>query len=242
MLLAPMDRERARIEYLDRPDVDPGELAESLGDIARLNRIGPIRALLADVAPFFERFQATGPKRPLRVLDLGTGGADVPSALVGWARARGHRVTVVGLDVQPQILACAVPRDQRPAELRLVAGDALRPPIRPGGVDLALCSLTLHHLPEEAVIALLRLMADLASLGFVVSDLRRSRPAYLAAWLATRLISRNRLTRHDGPLSVRRAYTPSELARLSARAGLATVHWHRAAFVRVLGVYARDAG
>jgi SAM-dependent methyltransferase len=241
-MLGPMERERARIEYLDRPGVDPGELAESLGDIARLNRAGSTQALLAEVAPFFERFRASGQTRPLRVLDLGTGSADIPTALVGWARARGYRVTVVGLDVQPEILACAAPRGQRPVEVRLVAGDALRPPIRPGGVDLALCSLTLHHLPEEAVIALLRLMAVVARLGFVVSDLRRSRPAYLVAWLATRLISRNRLTRHDGPLSVRRAYTPAELARLSAGAGLPTVRWHRAAFVRVLGTYARDAG
>jgi 2-polyprenyl-3-methyl-5-hydroxy-6-metoxy-1,4-benzoquinol methylase len=242
MLLAPMDRERARIEYLDRPDLPRRELAESLADIARLNRVGPTRALLADVAPFFARFQAERPKRPLRVLDLGTGGADVPVALARWARARGLRVSVVGLDVQHDVLACATPQSRRLPEVRLVAGDALRPPIRPGGVDLALCSLTLHHLPEDAVVALFRLMADVARLGFVVSDLRRSRPAYLAAWLATRLISRNRLTRHDGPLSVLRAYTPTELAKLSARAGLATMHWHRAAFVRVLGVYARDAG
>jgi hypothetical protein len=96
-----------------------------------------------------------------------------------------------------------------------------------------------HHLPEDGVGCLLRLMAGIGRLGFVVSDLRRSRPAYAAAWLLTRAISKNRLTRHDGPLSVRRAYTRTELARLSARAGLAAVRWHHAVAFRVIGVYER---
>jgi 2-polyprenyl-3-methyl-5-hydroxy-6-metoxy-1,4-benzoquinol methylase len=108
-------------------------------------------------------------------------------------------------------------------------------------VDVVLCSLTLHHLPEEGVVALLRLMAELGRLGFVVSDLRRSRLAWLAAWIATHAISRNRITRHDGPLSVRRAYTPGELEGLSARAGLAGVRWQPAPFFRVIGLHGAGA-
>jgi 2-polyprenyl-3-methyl-5-hydroxy-6-metoxy-1,4-benzoquinol methylase len=239
--LAPLPRELARLEFLDRPGVPSAELAESLADIGRLNGLGPTRTLLTHVAPFLERFVAERHRRPFRVLDVGTGGADVPVALVRWARERGARVSVVAVDVQPEVLACASPAAQRLGEVRLVAADALRLPTRPAGVDLALCSLTLHHLPEPAVVALLRLMAEVARLGFVVSDLRRSRGAWLAAWLATRLISRNRITRHDGPLSVRRAYTRRELAALSAKAGLSQVQWYRAPFFRVLGVYARAA-
>jgi len=237
-----MPREVTRTEYRDRPGLPRAELAETLADIARLNRVGANQALLDAVAPFFDRDGAEGPGRPLRVLDLGTGGADIPVALARWARARGRRVSVVAVDLQPEVLACAAAAAGPWPEVRLVAADALRPPVRPGGVDLALCSLTLHHLPEDGVVALLRLMGEVARLGFVVSDLRRSRSAYAVAWLATRLVSQNRLTRHDGPLSVRRAYTPAELTALSTRAGLPDVRWRRAAFVRVLGVYRNGAG
>ncbi len=237
--LAPLSRDAAAVELLDRPGTPQRELAATLADIARLNRLGPTRRLLAHVAPFFARFRAEGRGARLRVVDLGTGGADIPVALVRWARARGHRVIVLALDVQPEVLACATPVARRLEEVQLIAADALRPPLRAGAADLAVCSLTLHHLPEEGVVALLRLMASLARLGFVVSDLRRSRAAYAAAWLATRLISRNRLTRHDGPMSVRRAYTREELARLSRAAGLPDVRWHRAFPFRVIGVYAR---
>jgi 2-polyprenyl-3-methyl-5-hydroxy-6-metoxy-1,4-benzoquinol methylase len=235
--LAPLSREVGRLELLDRPGAPSAELAESLADIGRLNRLGPTRTLLARVAPFLDRFRREAKPRPFRVLDLGTGGADVPVALVHWARARGARVSVLGMDVQPEVLACVAPTARALPEVRLLAGDALRPPIRAAGVDVVLCSLTLHHLPEDGVVALLRLMADVGRLGFVVSDLRRSRRAWLAAWIATHLISRNRITRHDGPLSVRRAYTPDELATLSAAAGLPGVEWHPAPFFRVVGVY-----
>lgn len=235
---APLPREVARVELLDRPGVPRTELAENLADIARLNRLGPTRALLAHLAPFFARHR--GPA-PLRVLDLGTGGGDVPAAVVRWARARGRRVSVLALDLQPEVLACAGAAARDLPEVRLVAGDALQPPVRRDGVDVALCSLTLHHLPEAAVVRLLRLMADVARLGFVVSDLRRSRLAYAAAWLTTRLISKSRLTRHDGPLSVLRAYTREELARLAGAAGLPGVRWHEPPCFRVIGVYARDA-
>lgn len=235
-VFGPMAREVARTEWLDHPEVPPAELAESLAVLARLNRLGTTQALLRHVTPFLA---AHRDPRPFRVLDLGTGGADIPAALARWARRRGRSVTVVGLDLQPAVLACARATARGLSEVRLVAGDALRPPVRAGSVDLVLCSLTLHHLPEAAVMALLRLMADLARLGFVVSDLRRSRLAWAAVWATTRLVSRNRLSRHDGPLSVRRAYTRAELAALSRAAGLPQIRWARAPWFRLIGVYVR---
>jgi hypothetical protein len=49
--------------------------------------------------------------------------------------------------------------------------------------------------------------------------LRRSPVAFAAAWVWSRAASRNRLTRHDAPLSVRRAYTPGEVRSLARCAG-----------------------
>jgi hypothetical protein len=49
------------------------------------------------------------------------------------------------------------------------------------------------------------------------------------------------MTRHDGPLSVRRAYTPGELAGLAARAELPDMCWHRAPAFRQIGVWVRPA-
>lgn len=221
---------------MDRPDVPPAEMAAALTDIGRLNLIGATQTIQRHVGPFFSRIPRGD---TLRILDVGTGGADIPLALARWARRRRHRVRIVALDVHPAVLRHAARAAAGTPEVHVVAGDALEAPIRPGSVDVVLCSLVLHHLSEEAVVALLGGMAELARLGFVVSDFRRGRLAWAAVWLATRAVSRNPMTRHDGPLSVRRAYTPSELARLAERAHLGEVAWHREAAFRQVGVWMR---
>jgi SAM-dependent methyltransferase len=236
LVLAPLPREASRDELMDRLDASPAELTRSLAAIARLNRIGATRTIQRHVAPFLARLRAG---ETLRVLDVGTGAADIPLALARWARRHGHRVRIVALDVHPTILRYAARAANGTPEVQVVAGNALEAPIRPGSIDVALCSLVLHHLSEEAVVSLLGRLAELARLGFVVSDFRRGRLAWAAVWLATHAVSWNRMTRHDGPLSVRRAYTPDELAGLATRAGLPDIHWHRAPAFRQVGVWTR---
>ena len=105
-----------------------------------------------------------------------------------------------------------------------VRGDGLRLPLADGSVDIAVCILTLHHFADDAAVALLREMARVARVGVVVSDLRRSLPAWWGARLLAATVWRhNPITRHDGPLSVRRSFTAGELDALGRTAGLTGV-------------------
>jgi hypothetical protein len=76
---------------------------------------------------------------------------------------------------------------------------------------------------------MLREMRRVARLGVVVNDLERSRVGLLGAWLIGHLLTANRLTRHDAPLSVRRAYTAMEMATMLRSAGLVPVRTVRGA-------------
>lgn len=86
-----------------------------------------------------------------------------------------------------------------------------------------MCSLTLHHLAPAEAAGCLAAMDRVSRLGFVVNDLVRGRAAWTLVWLATRLFARSAMSRHDGPLSVRRSYSSAEVADLCARAGVAGV-------------------
>jgi hypothetical protein len=92
--------------------------------------------------------------------------------------------------------------------------------MRPAAVDVVISSLTLHHLDEAAAARHLAEMDRVAGRGFVMNDLARSRTAYGLVWLVTRLFTVNRMSRHDGPVSVQRAYVPDELRALCEKAGL----------------------
>jgi ubiquinone/menaquinone biosynthesis C-methylase UbiE len=113
-------------------------------------------------------------------------------------------------------------------ELHVGDGRRLRYPDR--SFDIAHASLVVHHLEGEAMTTLLGEMARVARLGVVINDLERSRRAWFGAWFISHLLTRNRLTRHDAPLSVRRAYRPAEIAARLRAAGLIPVRTIRGAF------------
>ncbi|MNG25054.1 hypothetical protein D3C84_1098510 [compost metagenome] len=70
-------------------------------------------------------------------------------------------------------------------------------------------------------------MARVTRSGWVVTDLERHRLAYLAAKLLAKFVWKSPVTRHDGPLSVQRSFTPQEAKELVALAGVkAAVHKH----------------
>lgn len=236
-LLPPLARVADATEHLDRP-VPFRDLMESLRDVARLNGLFGGRLL---TLWHVKRLLARCPTdRPLTVLDVGTGGADIPRALVRWARRTRRDLRVFALDRQKPMLQVARRLAAEYPEITLVQGDALALPLRPRSVDLAISALTLHHLePGEAARALREMDASMR-VGLVVNDLLRSRLGYVLVWVATRLLARSPLSRHDGPLSVLRAYTPEEVRGLCERAGVADVRvWRYLPFARQCAVRVR---
>jgi SAM-dependent methyltransferase len=125
-------------------------------------------------------------------------------------------------------------------KITLARYDARAVPLPDKVFDIVVCSLSLHHFPPDEAVLILQEMRRLARAGFVLNDLRRGRLGYAAAWVAGRATTRNRLTRHDAPLSVLRAYTPAELHDMVRLAGVEdaviTTHpWFRMAAVWTAG-------
>jgi ubiquinone/menaquinone biosynthesis C-methylase UbiE len=134
----------------------------------------------------------------------------------------GARVRATGIDVRPEVIAAARRRiGDRPIDIRVADGQAL--PFGDGAFDVVHASLVLHHLEEADAIAVLAEMSRVARIGVVVNDLARARIHWLGAWLIGHLLTTNRLTRVDAPMSVRRAWTRREMRGLLDRAGLRPV-------------------
>jgi len=226
----PLPRRTHAAEYLDEPGHDPRELEESLGHVAAVNRwLGGTRAVLRHVLPLLS------PDRATHILDVGTGAADIPRAIVHAARRRHLAVRIVAADVHPQILDIARRTSAAYPEITVERADALALPYPDDAFDIALLTLTLHHFEGEDQETALRELARVARRAIVVNELLRSRANYLGArLLAATVWRRNRLTRHDGPLSVLRAFTAPELLALARNAGLRDARVHRHFFQRLV--------
>ncbi len=209
-------------EWLDEGRGSGADVADNLDEMWRLNRwLGGVSALTRHLYP---RLLAV--HGPASVLDLGTGAAHLPAAIAVWARQQQATVRVFGLDWAARNLAVA---RRRGSPVSLLQADVQRPPLGDGAVDFVISSLFLHHFAPEAAVALLRAGYASARRSLIMSDLVRGVLPGLAFGLVQPVLARHPFTRHDGQLSIRRAYTPAELRALAAAAGLTGArvysHW-----------------
>jgi SAM-dependent methyltransferase len=211
-------------ELMDEP-LDPSpELDGNLADIAFANR------WLGGIAPIRREVRRSGART---LLDVGSGAADVPHALVRDARARGLDLRATCLDHAPAMLALAARRTGEDERLTFVHASGDRLPFDDQSFDVVTCTLALHHFEPPAARALLAELRRVARITPIVGDLVRSAVAFAGTWLWANLTSRNRLTRHDAPLSVRRAYTPAEALELARSAGWRAPRAHAEPFFRM---------
>ncbi|MDQ6795228.1 MAG: methyltransferase domain-containing protein [Chloroflexota bacterium] len=220
-----MDRLAGAAELLDGPLDDPAALVGNLRDLSRVNRLlGGVSLSGRGLDALAGRLADAG--TAVSLLDVGTGGADIPLALLDDWRRRGRRLNVTAVDDRPEVLAAARvadPRASGAAGLTLEQADGRSLPYPDGSFDVAHCSLVLHHLEPADALTLLRELGRVARLGVVVNDLARGRMAWVGARLLAALGTGNRYSRKDGPLSVRRAYTIAEAHGMLAAAGLRPV-------------------
>ncbi|MGH2489161.1 MAG: methyltransferase domain-containing protein [Candidatus Limnocylindria bacterium] len=193
-------------------------LRDNLRDLRRANRF------TGGVALSRRAIEALAPApAPLTLLDVGTGGADIPLALLAHARDRRRTLAITAVDSRPEILDAARairPGLDRVAGLDLGVADGRALPYPDAWYDVAHASLVLHHLEPAEAVAFLQELSRVSRLGVVVNDLSRRRITLMGAWLLSRTFTRNRCSRHDAPLSARRAYTLREAIGLLAEAGL----------------------
>jgi 2-polyprenyl-3-methyl-5-hydroxy-6-metoxy-1,4-benzoquinol methylase len=85
--------------------------------------------------------------------------------------------------------------------------------------DIVLCSLALHHFGWQEALEILQRLSRLSNRAVLISDLARSVSGILGVYLITSTVFRDRMTRLDGRLSIRRAFSFAEMKRLAIEAG-----------------------
>jgi 2-polyprenyl-3-methyl-5-hydroxy-6-metoxy-1,4-benzoquinol methylase len=214
-----------RPEIMDQLDLAPERHFQALHGLERINRWSGSAAILW--RPIVARARKC-PVARWRMLDVATGGGDVPIRLWHKARRAGLELEVAGCDRSPFAVDYARRRAAAcQADVHFFEWDVLQREL-PGAYDIVTSSLFLHHLQEEQAVALLQATSHTARL-LLINDLVRSWAGYVLAYLGTRLLSASHVVHTDGPRSVEGAFTPEEVLALARRAGLdearVTKHW-----------------
>ena len=206
------------LERLDRGDYTPEEYEGCLVELRRVNRwLGDSSALRRAALREIERDGA----REFSVLDVGAGSGELLRVVARWARARGTKARLIGVELNERSARSILEESGEFEEIKAVRADALRLPFADDAFDYAVCSLFTHHFRDEGVVAVVREMSRVARRRVYVIDIHRHALAYYFYTTAGRLILHNPLVREDGALSILRGFLPAELRRLGERAGLA---------------------
>jgi len=192
------------MDDLSRPE---HEFAAAYRELKIINRtLGGVRAI--------ERFLPPAKRGVnLLMLDVAAGACDVSEALLEKLPCR-----IVTLDLNARGLKLA-------DKSWPVVADALALPFREDTFDVVMASLFFHHLSNDNCVQVLSQMWRIAKRRILINDLHRHAVAYFSIRALTALFSKSRMVRHDGPVSVLRAFRSRELLDIARRAGVpARVH------------------
>ena len=215
-------------ELLDTDSGTPEEIRDSLADLARINRyLGGhhvTSSLLYEVAH-------RASKDHLTFLDVGGGTGEFVRAVERDLRRGGLQLNATVLDRMPAHLS-----NGSHNRLLKISGDALSLPFRSGSYDVVGSNLFCHHLEPDQLVQFLNEALRVSRIAVIINDLRRNY-LHLVATYAGLVFYRSRITRHDAPASVRRAYRAVELRSLLSQTRASKITMRNYFFQR-LGIIA----
>ena len=191
-------------ELLDEHDAPRADMERSLRDLRRINR------LLGGVSIYNRLLRRFGAVKS--IVDLGAGTTDLLDSVPG-------DVLRVALDFKIDHLLY---RRGGSKSLRVV-GDASKLPFRNTSVDVVTSAHFFHHFTPDENVTILREALRVVRGGVIVNDTRRHYAPLLFIQLVAALRVVGRITRFDGPASVRRGYTMDEARAVADRAGAGRV-------------------
>jgi SAM-dependent methyltransferase len=220
-------------ELLDAPNIPPDLLFKNLRELDTVNRLlGGHSITLSGI-----RELVTDKNKIYRLVDIGCGGGDALKQIAKWARSRGYKIKLTGVDMNADAIRFMEEECKAYPEIDGVVSDYRDYLRSEKTIDIVHCSLFCHHLKDEELDELFRYLEKYASTGFIINDLHRNWFAYYSIKYLTRLFNGSTLVRNDAPLSVLRGFSRAELDFLLQKAGLKnySVSWKWAFRYLVLG-------
>ena len=201
-------RQRAAdaVEMMDLPDCDPAKLELTYRQFGLVNRLfsGWRQLYCRELRPLLSRGATT------TLLDIGCGGGDLARQLAHWSARDKLLLDVTGIDPDARAYGFAA-RRPHPVSVRFRQADSADLAREGHRFDVVISNHVIHHLQPADLAQLLTDSQALARRLSLHNDLRRNIVAYSLFSLAA-LPFRGSFIRADGLTSIRRSYTPAELA------------------------------
>ena len=166
------------------------------------------------------------PRQKLTVLDLVTGSGEFSRLMVDIARDQKWDTQVRAVDFEKPIIDAARKKSPRYPQIDF----AFHPlseldKLSPASFDVAVCCFALHLFSTENAVTLLRCIDRVASHGWLLLDLKRSRLLTMFTEAVGLWFGSEQNGNADGVRSTQQAFSAHEMKNLAFHAGISDYHW-----------------
>lgn len=184
-----------------------------------LSGLEMVNKYLGGYRVIFSAIKEASIQQNFHISDWGCGSGDVLRAINQQAKKKNLNLIFTGIDATPAAVAFANRKNINP-NIRFILADVLSEEVSALKFDIVISTLFTHHFDDEQWILLIKKMLNCSKHAVIIDDLHRHWLAYYAIKLITRIITKSRLARNDGPLSVLKGFKRKELEVLLQKAGI----------------------
>jgi 2-polyprenyl-3-methyl-5-hydroxy-6-metoxy-1,4-benzoquinol methylase len=214
-------------EIMDDPNVPSEDMFLTLRELDKINTfLGGHHVTIKGLKNFIGNNNPIAVPKPIHIVEIGCGGGDNLRMIRDWCSRNNTPVLLEGIDMNADCIQYAKSQSGS-QEFRWQVCDYRKAQwvTKP---DIIFSSLFCHHFTDTQLVDQIKWMKNNAVRGFFINDLHRHPLAYLGIRLLSTLLAKSYLIRHDGPLSVLRAFKRSEWNKIFSSAGIHqfSLSWH----------------
>ncbi|MDN3723493.1 methyltransferase domain-containing protein [Aequorivita sp. SDUM287046] len=202
-----------QIEIMDDMDFHGEEMKNLLADLFTVNKwLGGNTITIDGLIKIIKDHSNKG---PIILLDIGCGDGALLRRCTEFGRRHNLTFECIGLDFNQNIINIAKNQSEKYPNIRFEKVDVFLNKELIPNCDIAICSLFLHHLENNKIEDLLKVLIRKSDMGLIINDLHRSRYAFELFKIFGQLFLKTKTARHDGLVSIARGFKKSELMQLS---------------------------
>lgn len=219
-----------KTELLDKILINESNIPliiQNLKEFEWLNKIfGAKKTLIHGMEKIYRSKMATQckdkdketPNRVFKICDVGCGGGDLTQAIYKWSLKKSEFFSISGIDINPFIVEFAQ-KNIHNDSIQFYVQDIFSKKIIDSGMDVFCFNNVCHHFDTESLIKLLIHLTTARS-TILINDLQRHCISYYFIKIYTYIFNYSKLAKVDGPLSVLKAFSKTEILDILKKANV----------------------
>lgn len=205
-------------EIMDNLHVSGVDLHRALRELESINYLlGGNYVTLNGLTQLLDKRQTAG---DIHVVDVGCGSGDMLKLMRKLLERRKVSAMLTGIDANPNVITYAAAHTPAVCRIQYEVLDIFSDEFKKRRFDVVTGTLFFHHFTSQQLVAFFNTLKDQVSTGLIINDIHRHWFAYYAIKWLTKIFSRSPMVRHDGPLSVLRAFKRNDIVEILEKAGI----------------------